>query len=179
LREKGTSFVVCRRPPLGHGLAWRRSKRCQRFGLIGAADIRFFDEWHAFSSAGENVPENRRQGSRGREFFELGKACCARPAVRWYWGNMRACAASAAPPELRPRGGRPPARRSVRLEACTITSPHRNYSAVRIVKRHPAQRRINEVEFGQHAFEPVDHLRMALKPWIGRHSSISSIALLP
>jgi hypothetical protein len=25
----------------------------------------------------------------------------------------------------------------------------------------------SEVEFGQHAFEPVDHLGMALKPWIG------------
>jgi hypothetical protein len=24
-----------------------------------------------------------------------------------------------------------------------------------------------EGEFGQHAFEPVDHLGMALKPWIG------------
>jgi hypothetical protein len=41
----------------------------------------------------------------------------------------------------------------------------------------------SQVEFGQHAFEPIDNFGMALKPWTPRHSStkasISSIALLP
>jgi hypothetical protein len=74
------------------------------------------------------VPENRRQGESRPRIFDLGKACCARPASVGIGVNMRVCRqrrltrTSATANGLPIRSGAPLRVRSVLLRACTITS---------------------------------------------------------